>query len=238
MRARDQMIRANLRLVVHIAHGYEGYGLPLLDLISQGNIGLIRAVDRFDPKKGAKLSTYASWWIKQSIKRGLADQGKTIRLPVHVVDKLHKIRKCEEVLISIGIEPTDAEIAQEMGLKLERVKSYRSATIAPMSMDATLEEDGSCSFAEVIPDTSAADPYSTLAEGTMWTLVQKLFSILQPREVTILENRFGLTGSEEQTLEQLAQKFGLTRERIRQIQNIALDKIRQEIARMETNRVM
>src|SRR6186713_1466983 len=140
--ARDHMIKANLRLVVKIAQDYANYGLPLLDLISEGNIGLMKAVERFDPNKGAKLSTYAAWWIKQAIKRALADQGKTIRLPVHVVDKLFHIRKAETKLVELlGREPTDLEISEETGLRADQVRDYRKASVAPTSLDAKLGDD-------------------------------------------------------------------------------------------------
>src|SRR4051812_26650255 len=165
--AREHMIRANLRLVVKIARSYENYGLPLLDLISEGNIGLMKAVERFDPKKGAKLSTYAAWWIKQSIKRGLADQSKTIRLPVHVVDKLFHIRKAEAMLVELlGREPTDAEIADEMGLKATQVRDYRKASVAPTSLDAHMGDDDTNRFADIVPDQNAAAPFQQALEDS------------------------------------------------------------------------
>src|SRR6266853_6601288 len=141
-RAREQMIKANLRLVVKIARDYEGYGLPLLDLINEGNIGLMKGVERFDPKKGAKLSTYAAWWIKQSIKRALANQSRTIRLPVHVVDKMAHIRRAEAKLRdTLDREPTDEEVADDLGLQARRVWRYREASRAPVSLDAPLGDD-------------------------------------------------------------------------------------------------
>jgi RNA polymerase primary sigma factor len=228
--AREHMIRANLRLVVKIARGYENYGLPLLDLISEGNIGLMKAVERFDPNKGAKLSTYAAWWIKQSIKRALADQGKTIRLPVHVVDKLFHIRKVEVQLVELlGREPTDAEIAEEIGLRTEQVRDYRKASIAPTSLDAKLGDDDTNRFADIVADPNATAPYQQAVDDSDNEILGEVIGTLSPREQTILKLRFGLGGNDEKTLEQVGEQFGVTRERIRQIQDEALKKLRKRI---------
>src|SRR5271169_5244202 len=152
-KAREQMIKANLRLVVKIAHDYDGIGLPLLDLISEGNIGLMKAVERFDPRKGGKLSTYGSWWIKQSIKRALANQSKTIRLPVHLVDKISKMRRAAmELGESLGREPTDEELADEMGMTALRVRQMRQAAVRPASLDAPIGDDDSNNFSDVVQD--------------------------------------------------------------------------------------
>src|ERR1700744_3481835 len=159
-KAREHMIKANLRLVVKIARDYEGIGLPLLDLISEGNIGLMKAVERFDPAKGGKLSTYGSWWIKQSIKRALANQSKTIRLPVHLVDKISKMRKTSMKLQEIlGREPTDEELADELGISAARVGQMRTAAIRPASLDAPIGDDESNNFADVVQDENAVSPY-------------------------------------------------------------------------------
>jgi RNA polymerase primary sigma factor len=228
--AREHMIRANLRLVVKIARGYENYGLPLLDLISEGNIGLMKAVERFDPNKGAKLSTYAAWWIKQSIKRALADQGKTIRLPVHVVDKLFHIRKCEAQLVELlGREPTDSEIAEELGMKTDQVRDYRKASIAPTSLDAKLGDDDTNRFADIVADPNATAPYQQAVEDSDNQILGEVINTLSPREQTILKLRFGLGGNDEKTLEEVGEQFGVTRERIRQIQDEALKKLRKRI---------
>ncbi len=161
-KAREQMIKANLRLVVKIAHDYENYGLPLLDLINEGNIGLMKAVERFDPAKGGKLSTYGSWWIKQAIKRALANQSKTIRLPVHLVDKISKMRRTAMKLQEVfGREPTDEELAEEMGMSPSRVAQMRTAAIRPASLDAPIGDDDSNNFAEVVQDENADTPYDT-----------------------------------------------------------------------------
>jgi RNA polymerase primary sigma factor len=233
-RARELMIKANLRLVVKIAHDYENFGLPLLDLISEGNIGLMKAVERFDPAKGGKLSTYGSWWIKQSIKRALANQSKTIRLPVHLVDKISRMRRTALKLQEIfGREPTDEELADEMGLSVSRVAQMRTAAIRPASLDAPIGEDDSNSFAEVVQDEAASTPYENLEEKTVTGMLQEMVKTLDERESTILRYRFGLDGGSEKTLEEVGAKFGVTRERVRQIQNIALIKLRKMIEKLE-----
>ncbi len=233
-RAREQMIKANLRLVVKIAHDYEGFGLPLLDLISEGNIGLMKAVERFDPAKGGKLSTYGSWWIKQSIKRALANQSKTIRLPVHLVDKISKMRRTAMKLQEeFGREPTDDELAEELGISAARVGQMRTAAIRPASLDAPIGDDDSNNFSEIVQDENANSPYEQLEEKTVTRMLQEMVKTLDQREATILRYRFGLDGGSEKTLEEVGQKFGVTRERVRQIQNIALNKLRKMIEKLE-----
>jgi RNA polymerase primary sigma factor len=232
--AREEMIKANLRLVVKIARDYEDFGLPLLDLVNEGNIGLMKAVERFDPKKGAKLSTYAAWWIKQAIRRALANQSKTIRLPVHVGDKLLHMRRTalrlQEVL---GRDPTDEELAQELGTTALRVTQLRNAAARPTSLDAPIGDDDSNHFSEIIGDENAETPYEQLEGKTNTDMIRQMVRTLPEREATILRFRFGLDGDSEKTLEEVGQKFGVTRERIRQIQNIALNKLRKLIERRE-----
>ncbi|HWW02642.1 MAG TPA: sigma-70 family RNA polymerase sigma factor [Candidatus Acidoferrum sp.] len=236
-KARELMIKANLRLVVKIARDYEGIGLPLLDLISEGNIGLMKAVERFDPAKGGKLSTYGSWWIKQSIKRALANQSKTIRLPVHLVDKISKMRRTAMRLQEeLGREPTDEELGEELGITASRVAQMRMAAIRPASLDAPIGDEDSNNFAEVVQDETADTPYEQLEEKTVTRMLQEMVKTLDPREATILRARFGLDGGPQKTLEEVGQKFGVTRERVRQIQNIALKKLRKMIERMETTK--
>ncbi len=236
-RAREQMIKANLRLVVKIARDYEGIGLPLLDLISEGNIGLMKAVERFDPAKGGKLSTYGSWWIKQSIKRALANQSKTIRLPVHLVDKISKMRRAAlRLQEELGREPTDEELGDELRISASRVAQMRMAAIRPASLDAPIGDDDSNNFAEVVQDESADTPYEQLEEKTVTRMLREMVKTLDPREATILRARFGLDGGPQRTLEEVGQKFGVTRERVRQIQNIALKKLRKMIEKMETTK--
>jgi len=201
-KAREQMIKANLRLVVKIARDYEGIGLPLLDLISEGNIGLMKAVERFDPAKGGKLSTYGSWWIKQSIKRALANQSKTIRLPVHLVDKISKMRRTAMRLQEeLGREPPDDELGEELGITASRVAQMRMAAIRPASLDAPIGDEDSNNFAEVVQDESADTPYEQLEEKTVTRMLQEMVKTLDPREATILRARFGLDGGPQKTLE-------------------------------------
>ena len=233
-KAREHMIRANLRLVVKIANDFSNYGLPLLDLISEGNIGLMKAVERFDPKKGGKLSTYASWWIKQSIKRALANQGKTIRLPVHLVDKISKIRRVSaQMTEELGREPSDLEIAEEIGLTETKVAHLRNVSARPASLDAKLGPDEDTSFGDLVGDERAEDPFEALRDRDLREEVVDLLDQLDGRERQIISFRFGLDGGRERTLEEVGKKFGVTRERIRQIQNIALLKMRKALNKRE-----
>jgi RNA polymerase primary sigma factor len=233
--ARQQMIKANLRLVVKIAHDYASYGLPLLDLISEGNIGLMKAVERFDPKKGGKLSTYAAWWIKQSIKRALANQSKTIRLPVHLVDKIARMRRVAMQLAEeFGREPTDEELAEELGMTAGKIAQLRTAAIRPASLDATVgqDEDGA-SLGDMIGDENSHTPSELLSDKNMRSAVMAMLHVLDERELKIINLRFGLDGKKEMTLEEVGRKFRVTRERIRQLQNIALRKIKRALEKQD-----
>ena len=233
-KAREKMIRSNLRLVVKIAHDYSGLGLPLLDLISEGNIGLMKAVERFDPRKGGKLSTYASWWIKQSMKRGLANQAKTIRLPVHLVDKIGKMRRAAIKLSEkLGRDPTDAELGKELGVSAAKVSELRTVSIRPASLEAPIGEDETTEFGEIIGDESALDPFETLKDKSTKQDITALLHKLDEREQLILRHRFALDGGKEQTLEEIGAKLGVTRERVRQVQNIALRKLRKMMEKQE-----
>ncbi len=226
-KARAHMIKANLRLVVKIAHDYSNLGLPLLDLISEGNIGLMKAVERFDPKKGGKLSTYAAWWIKQSIKRALANQAKTIRLPVHLVDKISKMKRAAHKLSErLGRDPTDAELADKLDMPVAKVAQLRTISVRPASLDAPIGEDDATEFSEVVGDENALTPFELLRNKTMRQDVRDILEELDPREAEILTMRFGLDGNKPRTLEEVGRKFKVTRERVRQIQNIALTKLR------------
>jgi len=232
--ARERMINSNLRLVVTIAHDYANLGLPLLDLISEGNIGLTKAVERFDPAKGAKLSTYAMWWIKQSIKRALANQSKTIRLPVHLVDKIAKVRRVSlQMSDELGREPTDDELGEEIGIAGKKVGRLKSVGISPASLDAPIGDDDSTEFGDVIGDEEAQTPFELLRDKNLRGEVDGLIEVLDIREKKIISQRFGLDGGKPKTLEDISKNFGVTRERIRQLQNIALAKLRRALSKKE-----
>lgn len=232
--ARAHMIQANLRLVVKIAQDYANYGLPLLDLISEGNIGLMKAVERFDPNKGGKLSTYAAWWIKQSIKRALANQSKTIRLPVHMVDKISKMRRVAMVLSEeLGRDPTDDELSEEIGIDRGKLAQLKAASLRPASLDAPISDDDNTEFGEIVGDDSAQTPFELLSHKNMHGQLDHLLDVLDERERKIIDARFGLNGQKPKTLEEVGQEFGVTRERIRQLQNIALKKLRRALQKKE-----
>jgi RNA polymerase primary sigma factor len=232
--ARERMINSNLRLVVTIAHDYANLGLPLLDLISEGNIGLTKAVERFDPAKGAKLSTYAMWWIKQSIKRALANQSKTIRLPVHLVDKIAKVRRVSlQMSDELGREPTDDELGEEIGIAGKKVGRLKSVGISPASLDAPIGDDDSTEFGDVIGDEEAQTPFELLRDKNLRGEVDDLIAALDSREKKIISQRFGLDGGKPKTLEDISRNFGVTRERIRQLQNIALAKLHRALSKKE-----
>lgn len=233
--ARALMIKANLRLVVKIAHDYANFGLPLLDLVSEGNIGLMKAVERFDPAKGGKLSTYAAWWIKQSIKRALANQSKTIRLPVHLVDKITKIRRVGIAMSEmLGREPTDEELAEEVGISAPKLAQLRTVSIRPASLDAPMNDEDGTQFGEIVGDDSAVDPAENLSDKNLQEEISDLLHVLDDRERKIIMSRFGLDGGNTRTLEEVGEKFGVTRERIRQLQNIALAKLRRALRKRES----
>jgi len=236
--ARTQMIKANLRLVVKIAQDYSGYGLPISDLISEGNIGLMKAVERFDPKKGGKLSTYAAWWIKQSIKRALANQSKTIRLPVHLVDKISKMRRTAMALTEqLGREPTDEELAIELQIPTSKVAHLKSVSVRPASLDAPVgDESDSATFGEIVGDENALSPLEGLHEKNLNTDLTDLVNSLDAREAEIIKLRFGLEGRDELTLEEVGKRFHVTRERIRQLEYLALNKMRRAMAKRESIR--
>jgi len=232
--ARERMINANLRLVVTIARDYVNLGLPLLDLISEGNIGLTKAVERFDPAKGAKLSTYAMWWIKQAIKRALANQSKMIRLPVHLVDKVAKVRRVSlQMSDELGREPTDDELGEELGIAPENVARLRSTGIRPASLDAVIAEDDTTELGEMIGDEESQTPFEWLRDKNLRGEVDGLIKLLDSREKKIISQRFGLDGGKPKTLEDVGRDFGITRERIRQLQNTALAKLRRALSKRE-----
>ena len=232
--ARSHMIRANLRLVVKIALDYANYGMPVTDLISEGNIGLMKAVERFDPEKGGKLSTYAAWWIKQSIKRALANQSKTIRLPVHMGDKIAKMRRIATMLTEVmGHEPTDEELADEIGVPRRKLAMLREASHRPTSLDSPINEGEATEYGDVISDERAVNPLDMLSDKNIHGELDGLLAVLDERERRIIDERFGLDGRQALTLEEVGREFGVTRERIRQLQNTALTKMRRALSKKE-----
>lgn len=236
--ARDHMIKANLRLVVKIAYDYKDMGLPLMDLISEGNLGLIKAVERFDPAKGGKLSTYAAWWIKQSMKRALANQSKTIRLPVHLVDKIARMRRTIAALTEeFDREPTNDEIAWEMQMPVNKIALLKTVSVRPASLDAPVgEEHDSATLGELVGDENSVAPDADLGERNLRDNLRAMVDSLDPRESAIIKMRFGLDGGDELTLEEVGKKFKVTRERIRQLEYLALQKIRRGMARHDKQR--
>ena len=232
--ARTHMIKANLRLVVKIAKDYANYGLPLSDLISEGNIGLMKAVERFDPSMGAKLSTYASWWIKQSIKRALSNQSKTIRLPVHLLDKLAKVRRISAVMSEeLGREASDEELSEETGIPIRKLSLLRQASQKPASLDAPMNDDASSEFGDMISDDRALDPSDAMESKNLHGEIGDMMDSLDERESRIINARFGLDGVTPMTLEEVGREFGVSRERIRQLQTIALRKMRSVLRRKD-----
>jgi RNA polymerase primary sigma factor len=233
-KARAVMISSNLRLVVTIAQDYANCGLPLLDVVSEGNIGLMKAVDRFDPSKGAKLSTYAAWWIRQSIKRALSNQSKTIRLPVHLGDKISKMRRVAlQMSEELGREPTNDELGEEIGIASGKVSQLKTSSIRPASLDAPISDDDLTEFGESVGDEEARTPFELLRDKDLHNELGGLLEVLNDREKKIITQRFGFNGGKRKTLEEVGEKLGVTRERIRQLQNIALSKLRRALSQKE-----
>lgn len=233
-KARSRMIQANLRLVVKIAHDYSNFGLPLLDLISEGNLGLIKAVERFDPERGGKLSTYASWWIRQSMKRALANQGKTIRLPVHLVDKISLIRKVTARLQDeLQREPSNEEISMETGFPVNKVAHLKTVSVRPTSLDVRVGEEENTTLSDLVGDENEPTPFDKLSSKGLTRDLMSIIDSLSEREADIIRLRFGLTEQPPITLEEAGAHFGITRERVRQLQNIALRKIRNALTTKE-----
>ena len=229
--ARTTLIKANLRLVVKIAHDFKGLGLPLLDLISEGNIGLMRAVEKFDPAKGAKFSSYAAWWIKQSMRRALANQSRTIRIPVQSAGKINKIKTVRMRLVEeLGREPTDAEIAEHLDFSERTVAGLRLADLRTISLHDPIQQGEEGEFQDIIPDRHAMTPDQIIGDVESVFRLMDLLDKLEERERKILEMRFGLKGGRALTLEEVSQEIGRTRERVRQIQNQALAKLKQLLA--------
>ena len=233
--ARDILIRSNLRLVVKIAHDFKGLGLPLLDLISEGNIGLMRAVEKFDPMKGAKLSSYAAWWIKQSMRRALANQARTIRIPVQSASKIGKIQNARAKLMQqLGRDPTDKEIASEVNLTERTVTGLRQGKTSTISLFDPIQNGAEGEFKDIIPDEKTVSPNDIVRDDETLSVMMKLVEQLPERERVILRLRFGLNGEKPKTLEEVSRSIGRTRERVRQIQNQALDTLRAAIEEQKT----
>jgi RNA polymerase primary sigma factor len=225
--ALQRLVQANFRLVISIAKNYVGQGVPLLDLIQEGNLGLMRAAEKFDYRRGYKFSTYATWWIRQAVTRAVADQGRTIRLPVHMKDRIQKLKRLSSQLKKeLGHEPSPEEIAAESSLSLEQVKQALQAAQYPLPLEKPVGEEEDNELGDFIESEDTPDPAEEVDHALLQEEIQELLASLTPREARVLALRYGLIDGREYTLKELGQKFGLTRERIRQIEQQALRKLR------------